>query len=394
MLRKSNNVIVNAACVPEYPASFVIATKLNPAGNRNSVQMALAVLTLSGLLSACGPEPVAERAEVARPVKTITLGAAAGGATLQIPGSVFAAQSAELAFEVSGRMLERMVEEGQIVTAGEVVAKLDARDYVAQSDRARARRDTAKADYDRYAKAFESNAVTGQQVSQAKGQFDVMQAELDVAQKALDDCELRAPFNGRIARRLVDDFANVYAKKAVLILQDESSLELRVDVSERDWAQGDASVPRDQLTEKIKPRVQIASLPGRLFPAYVKELSASADPVTRTYKVTFGFESPADANVSPGMTGSVIVDRYRKNLPGSGGIAIPSNAVVADNTGSPIVWVVDPSSMRVARRPVELGEMAADNVNIISGLSSGEQIVVSGVNSLTENMLVRKLTTN
>jgi RND family efflux transporter MFP subunit len=202
---------------------------------------------------------------------------------------------------------------------------------------------------------------------------------------------LRAPFGGRIAKRLVDDFANVNAKQAVMVLQDESSLELRVDVSERDWVQGDSSVSRDQLTKMINPRVQVASLGERQFPAYLKELSASADPVTRTYQVTFGFESPADANVSPGMTGSVIVDRYKRNISGAAGLAVPSNIVTADADGNPFVWVVDATSMRVSKRPVELGELAGANVSILSGLSTGDRVVASGVNSVTENMLVRDL---
>lgn len=351
----------------------------------------VAAISLSLLLSACGPEEVVEHAEVARPVKLITIGLASGDETLEIPGSVHAAQSAELGFEVSGQMSERLVEEGQVVSAGEVIAKLDARDYLVRRDRARATRDTAKADYDRYAKAFEANAVTEQEVSRAKGQFDVSQADLDVAQKALDDTQLRAPFGGRIAKRLVDDFANVSAKQPVVVLQDGSSLELRVNVSERDWVQGDASLKRDQVTEMIKPRVRVASLGERLFPAYLKELSPSADPVTRTYQVTFGFASPSDANVSPGMTGSVIVDRYRRNISGTAGLAVPSDIVVADSDGNPFVWVVDEATMRVSKRPVDLGELSGGNATILSGVASGDRVVVSGVNSVTENMLVREL---
>lgn len=358
---------------------------------RRSTNIAAMPMLLSLLLSGCGPDEVVEKAEVARPVKIITVGLATGDETLEIPGSVHAAQSAELGFEVAGRMSERLVEEGQVVTAGQVVAKLDPRDYQVRRDRARASRDTAKADYDRYSKAFAANAVTEQQVTRSKGQYEVKQADLDVAQKALNDTELRAPFGGRIAKRLVDDFANVNAKQAVMVLQDESSLELRVDVSERDWVQGDSSVSRDQLTKMINPRVQVASLGERQFPGYLKELSASADPVTRTYRVTFGFESPADANVSPGMTGSVIVDRYKRNISGAAGLAVPSNIVTADADGNPFVWVVDATSMRVSKRPVELGELAGANVSILSGLSTGDRVVASGVNSVTENMLVRDL---
>jgi len=366
--------------------------KRKPGMNYWSAPIVWLVVASSGFIGACGQEAPVERAEVARPIKMMSIGEGVGGRTLEVPGSVSAAQSADLSFEVSGRMLARIVEEGQIVEAGEVVAKLDPRDYVSQRDAARARRDTNKADYDRYSKALESNAVTEQQVSRSKGFFDIAQAELDVAEKALQDTELRAPFGGRIVRRLVDDFANVRLKQPVMVLQDESSLELRVAVAERDWARGDAGIGRDELTRRINPRVEVASLRGRFFPAYVKELSNSADPVTRTYEVTFGFESPTDVNVSPGMTGKVIVDLYTENrAEGEAPVSVPSNAVVADEEGNPYVWVVDPSTMRVAKRAVEPGELSGAAVPILSGLSGGDMIVVSGVNSLTDGMLVRDL---
>ena len=325
----------------------------------------------------------------------MSIGTAAGGRTLEVPGSVFAAQSAELSFEVSGRMLARIVEEGQIVAAGEVVAKLDSRDYVAQRNAARARRDTNKADYDRYRVAFEKNAVTEQQVSRSKGLLDIAQAELDIAEKALQDTDLKAPFAGRIARRLVDDFANVRPREGVMVLQDESSLELRVAVAERDWGRGDTSLPREEISRRINPRVEIASRRGRLFLAYIKEASNTADPVTRTYEVTFGFQKPSDVNISPGMTGKVIVDLYTENLAEAGGpVSVPSNAVAADVDGNPYVWVVDPATMRVAKRAVEPGELSGSMLPILSGLSGRDIIVVSGVNSLTDGTLVRDLGDN
>jgi RND family efflux transporter MFP subunit len=369
--------------------------KPNPGMKYRSARLVWLVASLSGFVGACGQEAPVEQAEVARPIKMMRIGEDAGGRTLEVPGSVSAAQSADLSFEVSGRMLARIVEEGQLVEAGDVVAKLDARDYVAQRNGARARRDTAKADYDRYTKAFENNAVTEQQVSRSKGQLDISQAELDIAEKALQDTELRAPFGGRIARRLVDDFANVRLKQPVMVLQDESSLELRVAVAERDWTRGETDISRDDITRRINPRVEIASLRGRFFPAYVKALSNSADPVTRTYEVTFGFESPTDVNVSPGMTGKVIVDLYAENrAKGDAPVSVPSNAVVADEQGNAYVWVVDPSTMRVAIRAVEPGELSGAAVPILSGLSGGDMVVVSGVNSLTDGMLVRDLSGN
>jgi len=257
--------------------------KLNPGMNFSSVRLMSLVASLSGFVGACGQEVPVEQAEVARPIKMISIGEGVGSRTLEVPGSVSAAQSADLSFEVSGRMLARIVEEGQVVEAGEVVAKLDPRDYVAQRNAARARRDTAKADYDRYTKAFEKNAVTEQQVTRSKGYFEITQAELDVADKALQDTELRAPFGGRIARRLIDDFANVRQKEPVLVLQDESSLELRVAVAERDWVRGESDISRDEYAVYISIVVDNNRLPrtGRQTAGGITDLAAQLIPHLR-----------------------------------------------------------------------------------------------------------------
>lgn len=357
----------------------------------SSIRGCAIVLLLA--LVGCSQEAPPEAPVVARPILMLTIGDSGGNETLEIPGSVAAAQSADLAFEVSGRMLDRMVEEGQLVAAGEVVAKLDPHDYAAERDRALARRDTSRADFDRYAKAFESNAVTEQQVSRAKGQLDIAEANLRVAAKALGDTQLRAPFAGRIARRLVDDFANVQAKEPVLVLQNESSLELRVNVAERDWARGDSSLDNDEVSRRINPRIVIGSRPDLEIPAVVRERSNIADPVTRTYQVTFGFNSPPGINISPGMTGKVIVDRYIANTAtgDDGAISVPSNAVAGDDDNNAFVWVVDPGSSTVSRRAVSLGEVIGGEIRISGGLTAGERIAVSGVNSLSEGMLVREM---
>ena len=114
--------------------------KPNPGMNYWSAPLVWLMAGLLGLVGACGQEAPVEQAEVARPIKMMRIGEGAGSRTLEVPGSVSAAQSADLSFEVSGRMLARIVEEGQVVEAGEVVAKLDPRDYVAQRNAARAPR--------------------------------------------------------------------------------------------------------------------------------------------------------------------------------------------------------------------------------------------------------------
>jgi multidrug efflux pump subunit AcrA (membrane-fusion protein) len=95
------------------------------------------------------------------------------------------------------------------------------------------------------------------------------------------------------------------------------------------------------------------------------------------------------------MTGKVIVDLYTQNLEARAApVSVPTKAVVADEDGNPYVWVVDTATMRVAKRAVEPGELSGSLVPILSGLSAGDIVVVSGVNSLTDGMLVRDLGNN
>jgi len=358
--------------------------------DRRSSRHFFLVLAGCAALTACGQEAPTERAPVTRPVKILTIGSGGTVATLELPGSITPAQHSNMAFEVRGRIIEFPVDEGQMVAEGTLLAKLDARDYEARRDRALAQRNAARADFNRYNEAFKADAVTAQDVDLAQRNIDVAEADLQTARKALEETELRAPFGGRVARKLVEDFANVRAKQTVLILQDESSLEMRVNVAERDWARVKPDLSNEERNARGRPRVEITAIPNRQFPAKIKEVATTADPVTRTYEATFAFDNPADTNLSPGMTGKVIV-----SIPGDfdadTGLSIPASAVLADEGNNPYVWVVDPVSGQVSAKTVRVGALSGDSIHVLDGLQDGDRIAVSGVHSLTDGMPVREL---
>jgi RND family efflux transporter MFP subunit len=220
--------------------------------------------------------------------------------------------------------------------------------------------------------------------------YEVTLADLETAQKAVEDTLLIAPFAGRVAKKLVKDFQNVNAKQAVLIRQDDSSLELVVNVPERDLTKKAQSRTLEEATRRLAPEVSVTAIPDESFPARLKEISTTADTVTRTFRATFAFDKPSDVQVLPGMTAKVAINR-----PGSGerqtGFSIPAQATLADDTGAAYVWVVDPEAMTVSRRMVELGEMSGADVVVRSGLAGGDVVAISGVHQLREGMPVRRL---
>jgi len=351
---------------------------------RVSAAAALAVLAL---LPACKEEVVVE-APVARPVKMLTFGAGAGGAVLEYPGTISPAQQADLGFEVPGMIKEFPVKEGQRVEKGQVLARLDPRDYGEQLNKAQAKMRAAKTDYERYKVLFEEKVVSERDLDVKFRNFETTQASWKEAKKARDDADLKAPFAGKVARKLVQDFVNVQAKETILILQDDSHLEIKVSIPERDYTRVKPGLDMEERTARTQPRVVLAAIPGREFPARLTEMATTADPVTRTYEITCVFDNPEDVMVNPGMTAKLVITPSREALPG-GGSTIPAGALFSDETHKSLVWVVDPSSNTVQRRPVEVGEMSGSEIQVLSGLSDGDVIAVSGVHNLREGAPVR-----
>ncbi len=152
-----------------------------------SRRMRYAVCTLSVVVAmACGEEPQEEVA-VVRPVKMLTLGAGASAGTLEYPGSVAAVQNAEMAFEVPGRITEFRFRQGQAVNRGQVLARLDPRDYEASRDAEEASRNQAAAEYRRYQELYAQNAVSLQDLEVRQRAAEVADARLRQAHKAEDD---------------------------------------------------------------------------------------------------------------------------------------------------------------------------------------------------------------
>ena len=339
------------------------------------------------LLAGCGEPPV-EKEPTVRPVKIHTIGSLEPAAIREFPGTIRAYQTAEMGFEVPGRIIEFFVREGDPLEKDAVLARLDARDYEAQRKVAQANQEKAQIDLTRSENIFKEDpgAISQDDIERDRRAVKVTQAQLEIAQKAVADTELRAPFAGVMARKLVEDFANVLAKEAVLILQDNSVLEIEVAVPERDFVgRKYQNETKEQMSERLAPKVIVSSLPDRQFPARIKEFATTADPVTRTFSVKFNFDNPEDVNILPGMTA-----RVRVVIDPESAWSVPVTAAQADENEQPYVWKVDSQSMKVSRAPVELGPLTGDRVLLTGGVQKGDQVAISGVTSLREGMQVRK----
>ena len=301
-------------------------------------------------------------------------------------------QNAEIAFEVPGRLIELPAEEGIEVTEGQLLAKLDPADFQAKLDAAEADYRNAKETFERFEEVFAKGAISRQDYDNQRRQFEVAEANLATARKAVSDTQLRAPFAGRIGRVYVENFNNIQAKQAILLLQDLSQLDIIVNVPEQDWQRARPGLTLAQRTEGVKPFVTLPTFPDREFAARITEVAASADPVTRTFAARGRFDPPEDIVILPGMSATVTV-RIDQEVAGlQDAVQIPANAVVGGNDGGSYVWKVDAATMTVGLAPVTVGQMSGSSITIVDGLVAGDRIAVSGVQQLAEGMQVRELT--
>jgi RND family efflux transporter MFP subunit len=322
-----------------------------------------------------------------RPVKTVTIEAPEIGFIRTLPGRIGAVRRAELSFRVPGKVAELPFVEGQEVDQGAVIARLDPADYrIAFNDR-KATYDRAKADYDRGQQLVEQGTISRRDFDALLASFKSAEAALQAAEKDLEYTNLTAPFPGVIARRYVDNFEEVQAREPVLVLNDISRLEVKVDIPE-------VMMQRVRRIEPGGPRPRLYATfdnePGRHFRLEFKEIATRADPKTQTFEVTMTMEPPEGLTVLSGMTTSVIVDT--RNLK-SAAVAdttylVPASAVTGNLDLAPVVWIVD-KGMTVQPRPVSVDEMVGDQIRVKEGLEPGDRVVVAGAAYLAPGMVVR-----
>lgn len=344
----------------------------------NSVALLLTVL----FLTACGGKDPVEVAATARPVKMITISAADNGAPVEFPAVIRARNSVELAFNVPGQVTELPVIEGERVAEGSLLAALDNTEYKARLQAAEAAMELAQTDFDRISELSRSGAVAIAEVDQKRAALQAASSELDLARKAFEDTVLKAPFQGVVSRRLIQRFTNVQAKQPVLVFQSLQPLDVIIDVPE-------PMVIRSVYDKNQPPptRVRFDSLPGVTLPIEFREVSTEADPQTQTFKATFSLEDTGDITVLPGMSAVLVAERVATG--GASVYLLPPLAVTIDPDGGRQVWVYDPATGEVSPRTVEIGRLRDDGLEVVSGLSEGDQVVVAGISQLTTGMKVR-----
>ena len=340
------------------------------------------IVALVATVTGCAKKEEPEKKEAVRPAKIMTIEQLDTTKELKFPGKVQALDRVELSFEVSGRLIEMAVREGQHVEKGDLIARIDPSDYKSQLGAQQAKVNQAKAEVDRYVNLLEEKVVAKSTYDVKVRNYEVAVAAMKIALKAYNDTSLKASFRGIIGKRFVDNYTVVQAKEPIVSLQRLSAIEVVVNFPE--------NVMRKQSADtSLEIAAEFANYPGERLPLKVKEYAVEADSQTQTYRVVLTMPMPEEKTILDGMTATVFIKLIDNT---KAAIEIPVQSVFYDEKGQAYVWQVG-QDFHIARHPVKVGTMTNGGKIIIkSGLTAGEKIVTAGVQNLTEGLKVRDFT--
>jgi RND family efflux transporter MFP subunit len=325
----------------------------------------------------------------ARPVRTITVGRVAEGETVSLTGHVRAKDQVSLAFRIDGSMIERPVNVGDVLTAGQLVAKLDPkiqqnalRSAQGNLSSLEAQLIDARLAFGRQQALVKEDATPRARFDEARQKMETIQAQVDaaraqvrIAEEQLSYTLLSADAPGAVTAVGAEPGEVVRAGQMVVQLARQGGRDAVFDVPEQLIRTG----PRDPLVQIALTNDPTVRATGR-----VREVAPQADPTTRTFQVKVGIIDPPQ-----GMElGSTVTGRIKLSAPP--GVEIPASALTEAN-GHPAVWVVDPRSQTVTLRSVDVLRYDPAAVVISQGLESGEVVVTAGVQVLRPGQKVRLL---
>ena len=352
----------------------------------------IGVIVIAGVVmfSRDGKPTVA--AETSRLVRSFTVGSAYTSAP-RYTGTVRARTESDLGFRVSGKIIEKLVDQGEHVKKGQTLMRLDPADLELASkaaqqavDAARAEQERALPDAERQKKLFAAHAASRQDYDRAVAAATASTARLKAAEaearRAANELEyavLKADADGVVMEVPADAGQVVAVGQVVVRLARDGTREAVVNVPENALS-----------TAKSATEAYLYTQPDHKFPVTLRELSAMADPVSRTFQARYTLED--DGKHTPlGATVTVVYKANSDNDQES--YEVPLGALYDTGSGTK-VWVINDADSTVSLRPVTVTHVGKETAAVTGDLKSGEHIVALGAHLLKPAEKIRVAAAN
>lgn len=326
--------------------------------------------------SACRVPPSGGRS--VRMVKTDTVKVCRHELQTSYPGRIRPAADVDLAFRVAGPILDMPVEIGRYVRKGQVIARIDPRDYELQFRATEAEYRQVKAEAERVMELYRRKSVPVNDYDKAVSGLRQISSKHSAHENARKDTELRAPFNGYIQKKYFDAGETVAAGMPVISMIDTHYFEVEADIPSADYV-------RRGLFRRFHCVADV--FPEHVFPLELVDIARKAN-LNQLYRMRFRLRPEAGFPLAAGMSVNVTVECEPA---GAGLTEVPLSAVFGKG-GETSVWIYRPGENRVERRGVRVSRILKSGRAVLdSGVQAGEIVVTAGVHRLEEGMAVEPL---
>ena len=351
----------------------------------------LTAVFLSALIVAgCGGDDLAVEkfggGTVKAPVATVT--AESFPLYTSAMGTVEAFDRARLGTRVMGHVRSVLVDDGDRVKAGQVLLRLDSKDAASRIEQAKAglaaaesQLTNAEAYYERIKKLFDEQSATKQNLDNARTQYEAARAGAEAARNQvteassqLDYFDIKAPYDGVVAGRSVDPGDMAAPGAPLMSVERQDSMKVVTTISEKDV--GKVKVGQTALVE-----TDLES--ARRFQARVESVSPAGDPATRRFRVQLLAPNPGSALVS-GLFARVLFRTGEDKT-----LSVPDEAIVRRGQLTGLFVLDEDNTTRL--RWVRLGRTSGDRIEVLSGLSAGERVVMGSLRLMREGVKIEEV---
>lgn len=326
------------------------------------------------LLTACGKKEQKEEIEPVR-VRTTILSKRSVNDGNTFSGVIEESAATVLSFKVPGTITSLNFSEGQRISKGQLIATLDGASLQNNYDIAKSALATAQDTYDRMKLLYEANSIPEMKWVEVQNVLASAKSASEIAKISLEDSKLYAPFSGIVSKKYADVGSTAAPAIPIVKLVEISPIKASISVSETqigDFEKGRTADIRVNIAGNI-------STEGKLT-----EKGVAADPLSRTYTVKFTAPNP-EGKLLPGMLCEVTL----KDAEDKEALVIPIETVLLDHNNQSFVWIVNHG--KAEKRNIILGDYVAGGIAVESGLSDGEEIIISGQQKISEGMNVTSI---
>ncbi len=296
-------------------------------------------------------------------------------AHMKYSGTVEAYQTIPLRFETTGTIEKVLVEAGDQVKIGQLLATVDKTDAQSMYDMAKSKQQQAQDGYDRLKSVYEKGSLSEVKWVEMQTNLEQANSSLKIAENNLKKCEMKAPVAGFVGKRNIEPgMSALMIDNSPIEIVEINKVYIKIAIPEKEIG---------KLKKGDEAEFSVAALDNKVFSGKIATISLVADRLSRTYDAKILVDNK-NFDLKPGMICDVNIN-YSDNVKR---LLVPYICVTKDNDNQQFVYVINQTTKRVSKRIITTGQYFDKNIEVLTGLDAGELVVRNGKEKLLENSLI------